>query len=113
MHLVRDFPAMFDDTEAAARKAEEAHRNGLLHAWSKALPLVGLLVSKVACGRGTGGDRPCQIYQDKIVDHVDLYQSGAALDIDHINSILCVTFHLQCCSLALWLFIPLWQHNDV
>lgn len=28
-------------------KAEEAHRNGLLHAWSKALPLVGLLVSKV------------------------------------------------------------------
>jgi len=61
MHLVRDFPAMFDDTEAAVRKAEEAHRNGLLHAWSKALPLVGLLVSKVACGRGTGGDRPCQI----------------------------------------------------
>eukprot|EP00435_Cladocopium_sp_Y103_P042468 s2372_g11.t1 len=28
-------------------KAEEAHRSGLLHAWSKALPLVGLLVSKV------------------------------------------------------------------
>lgn len=28
-------------------KAEEAHRNALLHAWSKALPLVGLLVSKV------------------------------------------------------------------
>ena len=42
-----------------------------------------------------------KFYQDKIVDYVDLYQSGAALDIDHINSILCVTFHLRYCSLAL------------